>query len=1311
MSTCTAELKKLQTTLLKAAEDISTMRLLTGEIKTLVRNVQTETVASLASIYNRYNKDLPTMVKEMERVLYQESDTLTEYIKERVGDTIRVAIRADEKALGTTKPYNIIRVKGTDSGTTVKFGDGKNEWEFTFPRGEYISIKSTEHKRYARYQDNSGKSLEGAIREYETRHKNQSEYKKVRELVNKLKGVERLEDPEDLRKSLYKVEEDMFLLRQKGYQDSLSSTPGEDLETLAKFNKVDEFTTTKEALISNLQKLYALGKNKVSQEVMDHYERIINGTKQEFFQDLQLVIRNTTKDTKGWYNAGKGVIAIQVSKAKDIYQTPAEVYMHELVHAFTYWALRDTSSEAVKVRRSLRYAQLQAQKKTKIEDLLTVDKKVATKEDWNRASSLYSYLFSDKTSLDEFTAYAMTNPKFMEHLGKVRIQEHKATTIFEVITKAVNVIIDVMMGNYSFKDRNGNVKDQVYALAFRLGEINQKSREDIVRLNPIGIVSDLVNQGLDFLDEKAAKGIAVITDKMVTEGRLKEYPENGTVLEKADWAIKAAVKGVSDKVYRDVITAWLSQIWSGFKPEGDIRQFVSDLFPEDEGKSLATWLTLKNNHIDGLRNTVAYQTISSIKDSFNRPITDAQEEALTAVLLDTDIGHMVYTQKGRKGIDNQRLIELIEDDKKIATAKKLIKNKIDEKVGNSARANVIKDQAMLLGIYQATGKVTEATIFSAKAIAMGHGTQARYKHDVELESMVKELASLWAIENVDAKQREAVAELLRTERKAVYGIIDAYEGFKYDSKQDLFDGDEVHMIEGYSKELFEPGIEVVVDKVSKKADMEAKGFTYRGPVKLRATNQKEPMGYYVSSVNSRAERQKGAINLGDLAARGTSITEINYRENSATGKSASDRDIAVYNRKADQMVLQMAKGQFDLSKVEWGVARVTDAVGKVVDFRVMIDKAMKKEVLQQDTRVSEVLGWSVASIQNKVLTKLQNKEVLEAIKIGMEEWEGGTFSGDTGHVEYDLIGPDATDPDMKELYYMLPEEFKKFINARADKTMAVRRDLRLIMFGYKHPQLSNMLGLNKLGPVAKAWIDKSESLWFDLVALAKGTILLKMPWVITTNIISNLLQVVTMGVGIGEAIHLHSESIKDVRKYVQDSREKLALELAVKKLKANLYRVENKFGVQRELREIEKQIKLKQDQLKLLQSESGRVKATEELQKLEDKRKELLAKNNTSGDRIERKIAETEARIKALDAGLRDNPVRELVDAGLMQALVEDVNTASVSDNNAITKWVDDVMQNAPGVVKSAGEVLYLTQNTAWYKVMQGDIQANRSWC
>jgi hypothetical protein len=46
-----------------------------------------------------------------------------------------------------------------------------------------------------------------------------------------------------------------------------------------------------------------------------------------------------------------------------------------------------------------------------------------------------------------------------------------------------------------------------------------------------------------------------------------------------------------------------------------------------------------------------------------------------------------------------------------------------------------------------------------------------------------------------------------------------------------------------------------------------------------------------------------------------------------------------------------------------------------------------------------------------------------------------------------------------------------------------------------------------------------------------------------------------------------------------------------------------------------------------------------------------------------------------------------------------------MNDKNAVSKWLNDIMQDKPEMVRTVADVLFLTERTAWYKGMQELLQ------
>ena len=77
-----------------------------------------------------------------------------------------------------------------------------------------------------------------------------------------------------------------------------------------------------------------------------------------------------------------------------------------------------------------------------------------------------------------------------------------------------------------------------------------------------------------------------------------------------------------------------------------------------------------------------------------------------------------------------------------------------------------------------------------------------------------------------------------------------------------------------------------------------------------------------------------------------------------------------------------------------------------------------------------------------------------------------------------------------------------------------------------------------------------------------------------------------------------------------------------------------------------------------------------------------------------------ESRIVELGRLLNDNPVSELIDAGLFTAIMEDINVEETKHKNRAARLFDDKLSKAPAWVRTAGNYAYMTQRTPVFGMM-----------
>jgi Sec-independent protein translocase protein TatA len=105
--------------------------------------------------------------------------------------------------------------------------------------------------------------------------------------------------------------------------------------------------------------------------------------------------------------------------------------------------------------------------------------------------------------------------------------------------------------------------------------------------------------------------------------------------------------------------------------------------------------------------------------------------------------------------------------------------------------------------------------------------------------------------------------------------------------------------------------------------------------------------------------------------------------------------------------------------------------------------------------------------------------------------------------------------------------------------------------------------------------------------------------------------------------------------------------------------------------------------------------------------KELQAQYNRAGNKpaITAKISSLKAALEIKERHMKSSKIHELVEAGMFQTVVEDVETSSLNTNNKITSFLDEVTGKLPGVIREPARILYLSDSTAYAKISKEFLQ------
>jgi hypothetical protein len=885
-----------------------------------------------------------------------------------------------------------------------------------------------------------------------------------------------------------------------------------------------------------LKTMHELGGEKAKDTDLEMYMGLVDKMDPRFFENLKLYVQQDAEISDGVARSNRIDIKIKGAPvAIGNQQSEASIYMEEVLHSMTSGAIKVSD----KLRRRVNYLVELGRKQLTPEDFLpSPEESIDAKAEQEFAEKLFDYIFNSKNTDYEFIAKGIAQPEVAKALSKVKVRDKEGNkTILDRLMDILSFVFDVLSGNITAKNKNQNVHDALIELAFELGEINTRSSQKAATAP--SLYSRVYNFVLNDSDKVIADKLHSITENTVGQLSKKDYegmPDG--IYDRTKFVASTIGLSLVNPTYTKVAGA-VASAW-GLKPDGTVREIVSGLFQSEPAQKAAEFLVLQAGLVDKKRNDQIGLVRDNVLSQFRELPSKAQEEALTALIADTDLALLFGKTSsaydagivGNRTFDNATIRKLLEDDKTLDRFIKEAKRALKDL--DSTHYDWHSNQATGLGIYLAKHQGTPEQNLNATNIAKGIHSSHSKKAKASVVKAIDELATLVAIKNSEYTQRTLVADLMKTEWKGVQHVADVVEGFKVNSNETVFKNNTVNKIKGYSREVFDDSIIMEVGLLEDRKSMEAQGFTFKGTLapKVGDPNNRS-MALYVTDSASRPERLRGGIRLNQIRAKGTTITDAAYISGEGFSNSyireTAKRQINEIQRASAQRVQKMENGEYDFTDTVFGVMPLLNENGRVVDYRYTMDKATKKEILKQDTRISEVMGRSFGSLLDKDASAKHNSRVLKEIKADAEEnWEAGT-KGKDGLTDFTLIGPESSDPEMRKLFYMLPREFQDYVKSREDKTLAVRTSFKNLYFGYTQLSATDFPNLEKVTPkILISAIRIAETIWMELVQVAKTNILMKMPTVTISNFLSNVIFLAMKGYLPNEIISMQLDSYREI---------------------------------------------------------------------------------------------------------------------------------------------------------------------------------------
>lgn len=399
---------------------------------------------------------------------------------------------------------------------------------------------------------------------------------------------------------------------------------------------------------------------------------------------------------------------------------------------------------------------------------------------------------------------------------------------------------------------------------------------------------------------------------------------------------------------------------------------------------------------------------------------------------------------------------------------------LGKQLKTSTHAAMYLRRAEALGKYMATGKASiDNLMLNADNIARMLGTKdAHSVPDAELDRvrpLIDQLASLYALANANESDKERIANVLATELQRTDGgngvtfVLKMHRAMQQEAKEKLFENSEALFTKGYTPEIHNPHTEVLAATEEEGAALVRQGFqrVAGNPLNQDADDlDKRAKHLYVLKGRGMQQRLTGALSYTGERAKGS--RKHGGIVNTITG-SLNTHNVQVTQRLArakrvrEEMAIQQGKPMGGVHMIP-----VLNAAGEIVNYRYEMSNKARDSLLERTNAFDTLLGTLHGNVFDKQASREQNAQVVKAL---FDQWNADK---DNRRDAYIMVGPDSSDAEGAETWRLLPHHTQEVIRqVWKGNNMMVRNDQIDLIAGYRKYSLADMF--DKQERTTKGW--------------------------------------------------------------------------------------------------------------------------------------------------------------------------------------------------------------------------------------------------
>lgn len=952
--------------------------------------------------------------------------------------------------------------------------------------------------------------------------------------------------------------------------------------------------------------------------------------------------------------------------------TPQEAFVMEQVEA-TMQAALDNGALTKVAYRELSDLYTEVRAKLKVQDFHDGDWATASTDEQAKAKALHDFVFKieknngDKSNyLARFAALGLAHQGFNKLLQVATNRDTRRLTDAKGFAERIQMLFEKVLAYFNGMMTHtyaGQPADTKLAmLVNNLVGIEAKKRHNLKRQATSFNSMAPVENGVKKLTEGARAKMGELAGS--------NFVRNSSQgLVRGAGALARTVAGDRVEIYLEGLARLRNKEFKG--RQGVVAGLLNDVRGP---KELFNALLRESKNHERIRKNTITSTSKVVLQAFandGKDLSKKAKEAISAVFLRTGT-HVLTMPELDQVLNSTSELQksIVDTEKQLDTFAKF-------------KPYFIK-QANALAYYKATGKVKgDMVLMNAHNIARMYGTpyaaRMTQQQATQAEAMVDKLVTLYALEYLGSSQLAQAANVLRTENQRTDGngvefVLKLHKRLEEESNTRLFAGRKTLMMKGYAPEIYNPHTEIQVANEEGGKELVKLGYV-RGSSLERdnADPAAETQHFYVLKDGGLQPHLTGIIAYDGKKAKGTKKHNGYMNVNTDAGLANASLQASITGAK-QKAVQQLFKNEprKDLSKVQGAfMAPVLNDKGEVVNWRYLMAEATKDTLLERDNRFEKILGVLAGSIYSKETTQEQNQKVVSALK---EDYDNNHTDNNDAYV---LVGPKSTDKEFREIWNLLPEDTKAEVRkVWGFDGMYVRSDSLDITFGYRKLSLSQIFDKD---PEARNQFEKlfAAVIQWNLTLYARTK--LGMNQQDAEDYAQRARVVVTRGERIWQELVAETKDIIVVKTGL----------VMIGNITSNLSLL-TVAGVSMK--------DILQSHLVAMKGATSYQNDSEELHRY----KMLLETGYTQGNE-----EEIHNNILRLEDAIARNPVKGLIDAGLMPTIVEDVSADEdlYSYKSAFARKTERFTNKLNDKVVSAGKLVYMTHDTKAYQLLSRTTQ------